>query len=141
MPKIYEGDPDETCPQMGGKLCRKVCPSCKMYKQFFRDTNDGVRQPFMECTMIMNTSVTIEGNSIAAQLEKRLLGNQAAIESLRNEMVRGLEAHGINTVEAIGAALQIAQRGLPPMRLISDSGIQKTMCQIAQIADATADSA
>ena len=76
-----------------------------MYQKYYCDT-DGVRQPFWECCFIMATSVSIEGNCLAAQLEKRSLGNQSAIESLRNEMVTGMRHQTVATVQAIGGAVQ-----------------------------------
>lgn len=96
-------DPNATCPYYGGKPCKKVCMTCAMYRQFTRDTESGVREPFYECVHYMQVAATMEGNVILKQIHDRLGGNQQAIESFRNEMVKSnavghrlLASHGSN---------------------------------------------
>lgn len=104
-------DPSSTCPYYGGKPCKKVCLSCAMYRKFTRDTESGVREPFYECVHYMQVAATMEGNVILKQIHDRLGGNQQAIESFRNEMVKSnavghrlLASHGSNgTYQAIPA--------------------------------------
>jgi hypothetical protein len=81
----YEGMKTDTCPHRGGKHCFRVCPTCKSYRQFWRDAN-GVRVAFWDCSLMILASLYIEGNTMTAQLDRRLVGNQAATESLRNTM-------------------------------------------------------
>lgn len=82
-----------------------------MYRQFTRDTEAGVREPFYECVHYMQVAATMEGNVILKQIHDRLGGNQQAIESFRNEMVKS---------NAVGHRLLASQVSNP---LIENRGI------------------
>lgn len=77
--KLYTGDPDERCPLMGGKLCAKVCPTCK-FQQSFTVTNNvsGAVSVHWDCALSFQTQLLMEGNLFTQ-------GVGRAVESFRNE--------------------------------------------------------
>ena len=77
--KLYTGDPDETCPLRGGKLCVKVCPTCK-FQQSFTVTNNvtGGVSVHWDCALTFQTQLLMEGNLFTQ-------GVGQAVEGFRNE--------------------------------------------------------
>lgn len=86
MRKLYTGEPDERCPLMGGKLCAKVCPSCK-FQQSFTVTNNvtGEVSTHWDCAFTMQTQLQMEGNLFTQGIGR-------AVESFRNETVERSDA-------------------------------------------------
>ncbi len=81
MVKLYTGAPDERCPYMGGKLCAKVCPTCK-FQQEYRGINPNTGEPVTawECGIVMGPILQMEHS-------KNLFRVGSAVESFRNETV------------------------------------------------------
>lgn len=79
--KPYTGEAWERCPQMGGALCRKVCPTCKFQQQFtITERITGEVRIHWDCALAFQTQLLMEGNMLAH-------GVQHAVESMRNETI------------------------------------------------------
>lgn len=104
--KLYTGDPADRCPYMGGKLCVKVCPTCKFQQQYTGvNPNTGETVPTWECSITMMTILLMENS-------KNTFRVGSAIESFRNETVeqqRALLSGTIKIAEkVINGASQLA---------------------------------
>ena len=99
MSKPYTGPADETCPLRGGKLCAKVCPTCKFQTEFHgRDVATQTPRSRWDCAFFMQHTLQIEGNMFAFQ-------NGASIDAFKNEVV-------VQNRQAMSGAVKLAERAL-----------------------------
>lgn len=120
MLKPYNGDPDQTCSQLNGRRCIKVCPTCVHFTHIRGvNPNTGVEVDKYDCVFNLLLLTQLEGNLLQRQ-------TGAATESLRNEMVIVAKAQAeaaANVVEnaADTLALQVSKRLIraEPTRYIS----------------------
>lgn len=92
--KLYTGDPDERCPLMGGKLCSKVCPTCKFQQEFtMTDNTTGAVKSHWDCALAFQTQLLMESNQIG-------IAGKDATDQLRKETVQEHQtlAHGTHVV-------------------------------------------
>lgn len=111
MIKPYIGDRDERCPHMGGKLCYKVCPSCKFQERLLGvNPQTGETIEKWDCALRLHYLLTIEGNA-------KTYGVGAAIESFRNEVAKRSDTM-MGGAHVIGRAIvSHAERSADPARI------------------------
>lgn len=104
MVKPYTGAEDETCPYRGGKLCKKVCPTCKFQQQYV-GVNPLTNEPMnvWECSHVMSVILQMENS-------KNLFRVGSAIESFRNETVDQHKALLSGTVKIAEKVIEGAGR-------------------------------
>ena len=103
MPKPYEGAKDETCPLRAGKLCWRVCPTCKFQEKFVTRTAQGDVNVRYDCALFMQHVLQVEGNQFAFE-------HTASIDAFRNEVVT-------QNRQALGGAVKLAERALDSVEI------------------------
>lgn len=99
MTKPYTGDPTDTCPYRGGRLCAKVCPTCKFQSKFtVTDNRSGAIETIWDCAIAFQTQLALEGNLMVQSVS-------AEIGQFRNETARRSDA-------LLGGAVRLAHRTL-----------------------------
>jgi len=99
---------------MGGKLCSKVCPTCKFQQSFtVTEKATGAVSVRWDCALAFQTQLLMEGNLFTA-------GVQAAVESFRNETVR-------QTAQMLGGSVKIAERMLTAAERQGNGNVQRSL--------------
>lgn len=99
--KPYNGPQDETCPYRGGKLCAKVCPTCKFQQPFGVPGTDGIK---WECALWMQHVLTIEQTFGTHTIGKE-------VNALRNESALVTGAVKIAQAALTGAEILAIRNG------------------------------
>lgn len=83
MKKPYTGNQTDRCPDMGGKLCYKVCPECKFQQEFtMTDQTTFSVKTVWECSKVMQTQLMLEGNQIGIDVKNAVDAHRKANKAI-----------------------------------------------------------
>lgn len=113
MTKPYTGPADDTCAMRGGKLCSKVCPTCK-FQIHIRglDPQSGGEIDIWNCSFALMPILTIENS-------KKQHETGAAVESFRNEVTKRNGQMRADANAMLSGPRIVAQEMIAPLRALN----------------------